>query len=364
MKKTLVAIAALAATGAFAQSSVTLYGIVDAGVFNTKAGGVTQTVVTSGATSSSRLGFKGTEDLGGGMKANFGLESGLSVDNGGMGGPSGNTSATTGTNQFFSRGAFAGLSGGFGTINAGKISTHSNTHILANTPGATNIAAVSFRTYATSSSGWLDNTVEYVSPTMSGLTARVLHTAGNTKSTSTGAEGITAATKKYGSGQEFGLTYANGPMTVAAYTATRKLQDSATAEAKTTGFGGTYDFGVAKVGFSSNASEPDNTTANDKLKGTSFAVQAPLNAKVTLAGFYGMSKKLAATEQKAKFIGLDVGYALSKRTTAYANYTQVSNSGGGTATLAGMGVANAAPIGAAAADGKASAMGVGLRHSF
>jgi predicted porin len=362
MKKTLIAIAALAATSAFAQSSVTMYGVVDAGVFNTKANDVSQTALTNGAHTSSRLGFKGTEDIGGGLKGNFGLEAGLSVDNGGLGGASGNTSATAGTNQIFSRGAFVGLEGGFGKINAGKISTHSNSHILAYTPGATNIAAVSFRTAATTSSGWLDNTIEYVSPTMAGLTARVLHTTGN--SAATGAEGITEATKKQGNGQEFGLAYANGPLTAGIYTATRKTTASNTIEAKTSGVGATYDFGVAKVGFTSNKSDPDNTAANDKLEGNSFAATYPVNANVTLSGFYGVAKKLAATETKATFTSLNLDYALSKRTVAYTNYTTVKNSGGGTTSLAGMGTSNSAPLGAAAANGKASAIGVGIRHSF
>ncbi len=337
-----------------------MYGILDAGVFNTKGGDVSTTVLTNGAHTSSRLGFKGTEDIGGGLKANFGLEAGLSVDNGGLGGASGNTSATAGTNQIFSRGAFVGLEGGFGKINAGKISTHSNSHILAYTPGATNIAAVSFRTAATTSSGWLDNTIEYVSPTMAGFTARVLHTTGN--NSATGAEGITDATKKYGNGQEFGLSYANGPLAAGVYTAKRKLQTSAADEAKTSGIGASYDLGVAKVGFTVNESDPTGASATDKIKGTSFGVTVPVNAKVTLAGFLGQSKTQA--DAKATFTSVNLDYALSKRTTAYTNYTNINNNATGTAYFAGMGTANSAPVAAITAGKDSSAFGVGIRHSF
>ncbi len=357
-----------------------MYGVLDAGVFNAKSAGVSNTFLTNGAHTSSRLGFKGTEDIGGGLKANFGLEAGLSVDNGSLGGPSGANGSTkigvgvvangahpdstsNASNQIFSRGAFVGLEGSFGKINAGKISTHSNSHILAYTPGATNIAAVSFRTAATTSSGWLDNTIEYVSPTMAGLTARVLHTTGNTAASSTAAEGNTDANKKFGNGQEFGLSYANGPLAAGIYTAERKTTASNTIKAKTSGVGATYDFGVAKVGFTANESDPDNTVSTDKIKGNSVGVTVPLNAKVTLAGFYGASK--TQNTKKADFTSVNLDYALSKRTIAYANYTQVKNSGTGTSTLAGMGTGNSAITAAATtAEPKVSAFGVGIRHSF
>ena len=87
----LAAIALAASFGAQAQSSVTLYGIVDMFVQYGK-GDSTTLAVQSGGVSSSRLGFKGTEDLGGGLKANFQLEQGILADtgalgNGGLGGP-------------------------------------------------------------------------------------------------------------------------------------------------------------------------------------------------------------------------------------------------------------------------------------
>ena len=82
MKKTLVAAATLiAATGAFAQSSVTLYGVVDASLENVK-GTDSLTRVSSDNYASSRLGFRGVEDLGGGLKANFVLEGGINLDTG------------------------------------------------------------------------------------------------------------------------------------------------------------------------------------------------------------------------------------------------------------------------------------------
>jgi predicted porin len=120
MKKSLVALAVLAASGAsFAQSSVTAYGILDiwAGTVKTEDGvagtSLTQTKLDSGGVSHDRWGFKGSEDLGGGLKANFNLEQGFTLDNGA------HDAGSTGFNRY----AWVGLSGGFGEIKLGKTAT-------------------------------------------------------------------------------------------------------------------------------------------------------------------------------------------------------------------------------------------------
>ncbi len=119
MKKTLVALAALAVVGAAsAQSSVTLYGRIDAVVINNtqKINGVKTPganvglQVNSAGYTGSRWGLRGTEDLGGGLRANFQLEQAFAVDNG---------SVPDATKQF-RRQAWVGLSGGFGAITAGR----------------------------------------------------------------------------------------------------------------------------------------------------------------------------------------------------------------------------------------------------
>jgi len=113
MKKSLIALAVLAASGAaMAQSSVTLYGIADVWVGNLKASEVAanpagMTMLQSGGVSTSRWGVRGSEDLGGGLKAIFTLEQGFSADDG--------TSAGG-----FNRQAFVGLAGGFGQVTFGN----------------------------------------------------------------------------------------------------------------------------------------------------------------------------------------------------------------------------------------------------
>ena len=110
MKKSILALALFGAfsSAAMAQSSVTIYGIVDAGVAYKDAGAGKLVSLDSGLNSTSRLGFRGTEALSGNLKANFNLEMGLKADTGG------NDAA------LFARGAWVGLSSSdFGQVNFG-----------------------------------------------------------------------------------------------------------------------------------------------------------------------------------------------------------------------------------------------------
>jgi len=127
MKKSLIALAALAtvATAAQAQSSVTLYGIIDTAlVKSTATGGQgSETEVFSGGSASSRLGFKGTEDLGGGLNAGFTLEADVSSVTGLAGGTTYNgTTAGTTNGTLFSRLSFISLgSNQAGTVSLGRV---------------------------------------------------------------------------------------------------------------------------------------------------------------------------------------------------------------------------------------------------
>ncbi len=119
-----LAIAGLASTAAFAQSNVTIYGIADVGVAQARSSGnLTATTVRSGGLSTSRIGFKGVEDLGNGLKALFVLEYALDVDqNTGIGGAA--SRATTGMGAAGpARQQLVGLTGGFGTVAAGRLQT-------------------------------------------------------------------------------------------------------------------------------------------------------------------------------------------------------------------------------------------------
>lgn len=109
MKKSILALAAIAtlsaAGAASAQSSVTVYGRMDASVGSNRVNGVSTTQVFSGNLTTSRIGFRGTEDLGGGLKANFQLESALTVDDGTAGGLQFRRASWVGRERWIWRGA-------------------------------------------------------------------------------------------------------------------------------------------------------------------------------------------------------------------------------------------------------------------
>jgi len=120
MKKSVFALAALTAMAgttatltAHAQSSVTVYGIIDTGLTYTSKVGATNSSrfsLDSGDMATSRIGFKGVEDLGGGLSAIFNLENGFNNDTGGLGT----------ANTLFDRKSVVGLSGAFGTVTLGR----------------------------------------------------------------------------------------------------------------------------------------------------------------------------------------------------------------------------------------------------
>ena len=168
MKKTLIALAAVAATGAaMAQSSVTIYGVVDVGFtsVNNNGTGTDNTGLTSSNMTTNRLGFRGTEDLGGGLKANFQVETSLAAD-------------APAASSIGDRGAWVGLSGGFGEIRLGReYSTTFWSGFLFSpfgTGGVGNGFGFANRVVAHAVTGqtnpiWNNNSITYTSPRMAGF---------------------------------------------------------------------------------------------------------------------------------------------------------------------------------------------------
>jgi predicted porin len=186
MKKNLIALAVLAASGAsFAQSSVTVYGLVDVAFASVDTNGLKQLSVNSGGFNTSRFGFRGTEDLGGGLKANFLLEQGINVDNGSVNGTNVSAGGTdTSTTQAFSRQSYVGFSGGFGEVKLGKMFT-----AYDDISGAAN-AAFDSNLFAPVNGVWTSvgyndrpgNSVYYASPAFSGVSGAVSYSLGENKS--------------------------------------------------------------------------------------------------------------------------------------------------------------------------------------
>jgi predicted porin len=293
----------VAVTGV-ASAQVTLYGIVDLGygVENTESDAGVQasktTGMTSGKRSGSRWGIKGTEDLGGGLKASFQLESAITAD----------TGASTG----FTRTSKVALSGGFGTVSLGRQYTPTFSLISGTDAMGTNGATTS-ELYAASRA---DSMFMYTSPSINGVTV-VVGTAGDATETTAGLDTKTQL-------NDITVTYAAGPLKVGVGSSSSMATAAGVDGAKTkqTTIGGTYDMGVAKLFFGNANSKVSGVSTKE----TNFGVNVPMGA-VTLLAAYGKNKADSSTSSTDYAIGAD--YDMSKRTTAYARLkkSQLVNAG-------------------------------------
>ncbi|AGX87681.1 porin [Candidatus Symbiobacter mobilis] len=303
MKKSLIALAALAATGAtFAQSSVNVYGIVD-GYFGAtkndadpKTLGATQTVIQSGGVNSSRIGFKGVEDLGSGLKANFVLEQGFNVDDGG---------ATAG--QAFSRKAYVGLTGGFGEIRLGKPYTAYDDIVgTANSVFDSKLAPTT--NVWISSDAYLanpGNTVYYAMPSLAGFTGAISLSFGEDKTTKLDPSSVTS----------LNLQYADGPLYAAVGYQTEEPQGVNVVSTDYTTVQASYDFGIVKVLGSYGSVDDGNTT--DEWQ---FGIDYPVSSALVLSAGFARSTDDDAADTTRTGYGLGAAYSLSKRTTVYGGY--------------------------------------------
>lgn len=318
MKKTLVAIAALAAVGAAsAQSSVTLYGRIDASIVSQKttAGGVTiadpGVQIFSGGHVGNRWGMKGSEDLGGGMKANFQLEQGFNIDDG---------SASVAANQF-NRMAWVGLSGGFGSLNLGRqydiVDTMYAGYDAMGSSGYTANAALSGAGAVGDTIVRQNNAVMYSTPSMGGFGATVMWAPGENK-----VPGVN------GAGRHMGVMvkYANGPLGVGAGFQSNKAIGGAKATTHSM-LGAQYDLGVVRLygQYDTGRVGAAGAGVNYKDNGYSLGAVVPLGT-VRLAGAFAKEdtkNRAGAKMQKTNAFGLLAFYDLSKRTYVYAGARQL-----------------------------------------
>lgn len=346
MTKKLFALAIIsAASAASAQSSLTLYGVVDASVESVKAG-KTVTRLSSDNLATSRLGFKGTEDLGGGLKANFVLETNVKVDTGAQGNSA----------RFFDRAAWVGVAGGFGELRLGRQDTSigvlaGNTSILgAQAYDDFKIAA----TLAGDKYRRTDNAITYVLPKLvNGLSAQVQY---STAADQTQADnGETAGSKR---GEHYGLNvqYAAGGFGAGAAYLEAKADKAGDAKEKSALAYLSYDFTAAKVTgyYNRNASGAGLTGARELLGarldvplGNAFAFQASVSR--------ARDFKDIRSDADATIVALKGIYSLSKRTSVYALATTVSNDDKSAIAVGGLtGVAGE----------RSSGVALGLSHKF
>ncbi len=323
MKKTLIALATLAAaTGAMAQSSVTLFGVADLAYTQSKTGSATTSSMSDSGIASSRIGFRGEEDLGGGMKAGFWLEAGTNPDNGTGDATNNNNqavaafNATTGANApvragtqglTFNRRSTLSLMSGMGELRLGRDYTpHFWNHTVYD-PFGTNGSGSSVANNVNADAANLtgvraSNSIGYLSPSFSGFAVQLQTYLGENVSTGT----------KAGSGTSLRATYTQGPVSLAV--ANGSTTTGAGTSWKATNFGGSYDLGVAKVMALASTDKISNTT---DMKGFLVGATAPLGAGVAKIAFSNLKQATATDTDK---IAVGYVYNLSKRSSVYGTF--------------------------------------------
>jgi predicted porin len=335
MKKSLLALAALTAFAgaASAQSSVTLFGIVDVSARSLSAGGVSQKQLATDGYNSSRLGFRGVEDLGGGMRALFWYEGSISADTG------------TSAGQTWQRRQTVALAGGFGEIRAGRDYTPSFWNSTVFDPFGTNgvgsflnVVQTSLGTGATTYVR-ANNSIGYFLPGgLGGLYGQAMIAAG---------EGL--ATNDY---KGFRLGYGAGPMNVAF--SWGKTDTTTIGAYKHTSLAGSYKLGAPTIMAQYNKVD----TTGRGQKATLFGVSYPMGAGEIRASYIKADSTGTIAANDATQIAAGYVHNMSKRTALYGTYARISNKGAATFVNGG-GLSLGLRTGF-----NSSAYEVGVRHSF
>jgi len=374
MKKSLVALATLAVVSgaAMAQSTVTLSGIVKAGAASTKYSGAASGNGTGLALAdgSSRFILSGSEDLGGGLRANFQVDTRFRMDDNGAAPTS---SPLAGGNTF------VGLSGGFGNVQMGKLDTHyclgSDTHgVRATALQASSCAVLGFVNgsgagQAIANASRSQNVIRYTAPAFGGLTLQGTYSFGFA-----GTEGAVGSTGK-GNAYALSANYAAGPLAAGLSYWNAKGENQTASAARTGQEAWTamvnYNAGVATIGLTYDQSAQRAAAANaafvdTKRNAWSIPVTVPMGAGTALLTYTraGDTKTGGVTNANtgATLVAVGYDYALSKRTTLGVSYARLDNKAAGAYALYTQGALNGIANNAAGQD--ASQFYVGVRHTF
>jgi GBP family porin len=378
MKKNLMAVALLGvlASAAHAQSSVTLYGLIDVGITYTNSqltshGGHSNWQETSGAVDGSRWGLRGAEDLGGGLKAIFTLENGFNVNNGtlGQGG------------REFGRQAFVGLSSiDYGSVTLGRQYDSMVDYVgplaLTGTQyGGTHFAHPFNNDNLNNNSFSINNSIKYQSVNYAGFRFGGLYGFSN-------AAGAFANNRAY----SVGMSYSWGPLNLAAgylhlnngatsqaaanFNSNGAVTDGQTlvaARQQTWGAGANYAFGPAIVGFvytQTNLTQIFQTGLSTHIQNFEGNIRYNLTSALNVAGAYTYSRaggNAGSGSPHWNQVGLQTDYNLSKRTDVYLQsvYQSVSTSRN---TVLGVAFING--LSAPSSTNNQVEVTAGLRHRF
>lgn len=306
MKKSIIAIAALAAAGsALAQSNVTLYGRADLGVGSIKEAGKSSTKMLDSNLTTSRWGMRGTEDLGGGLKANFQFEQGLKLSDGSI--------AKSGGTEF-GRAALLGLSGGFGSLTMGRFVTVyddvravANSNVVFDSNSFTPTSAV-YKSGGDYSSRF-GSQIRYEMPNLGGFYAGLAYAF---ESAADKDDGMTALK----------LGYRTGDLNVAL-----GLQNEKGSDNDYLALSASYNFGAAAISGGYNSRKGNDAKGDD----TEFVmgVNVPVGAFDFSVGYASSKTEIGgSTSSKASGLGLGATYKMSKRTRAYVGMSDVEYKNG------------------------------------
>ncbi len=353
MKKSLIALAvagSFAAPAFAATSNVDVYGVMNVSVSRVDSdvtGIDNSTNVTSNA---SRIGFKGTEDLGGGLAAIWQIETGFDVD--------GDT-----TSGMSTRNTFVGVKGGFGTVLAGRHDTpmkllgRSVDNFGDTMADSRNLLGAQRSGGATMFDLRTPNTVAYISPNFSGLTVIGAYVADHAASTTGLDNNDTDAYSLSG-------TYANGPLMLGlGYERHNSVSGGNDVDRSMWRLVGGYTIGDLKLGAQYENGKDDGMTADADRNGWGVFANYTMGAIVLKANYLSVGDIDTASDTGAKQYTLGVDYNLSKRTTAYAFYAQVKNDNAARFGL-GSGAGDSDRTANATAGADPSVFGVGVKHSF
>ncbi|HSV82025.1 MAG TPA: porin [Ramlibacter sp.] len=385
MKKTWIALAVLASAGTpYAQSSVTLFGVVDTAIAHGRANGAgsaNNTQMTSGNYSTSRIGFRGREDLGGGLSALFWLEAAVVSDDGRAGAAltTNNQTAVAASGLNFSRRAVVGLAGPWGEVRLGRDVVPAHLNISGFDPfgnlgvGASVMPSVSSALGAPAATFGLvpagqgsagplvraSNMINYLLPQLNGLYGQASYWLGENP-------GNGAANEDDGQGGGLRVGYAKGPFNVAAgwQRTTFRATPVATSAGAPSGdlvswnIGGQWDLGTVRL-MGVYGSNTRKSAVEAEGRGWTFGGIVPVGVGEIRAALsqYRIDAGPGA-DPRARKASLGYVHNLSKRTAIYTSVAHVRNSDGARLALGG------ASYGAGVTNPRSTGFDVGIRHAF
>jgi predicted porin len=347
------ALAAACATGAQAQSTVQLFGVIDTGVVRLSEPNRHRTLLQADGNTSSRLGFRGTEDLGGGLTASFWLEAAVATDSG-VGGASNTNNQTSGVAAAgagtFGRRSTVGLGGAWGEVRLGRdyVPTFSNLTTSMHPFGTNGVGSAGSLFYPVAAGGTTartnvraSNSIGYFLPgNLGGFYGNAMIAMGENASNAgaTESDGDYKGVRLGWRGAGFNTAFATGKT------------DYATGDYTQTNFGANYQWGPAQIMYLWGRNKVGVTRTTAQMIGVQYRLgPGELRAAYT-------HLKAVGVANDATHIAIGYVYEMSKRTALYANYGTIDNKGTGTAFDVGLAVTRPG--------GTSRGIEAGIRHSF